>query len=68
MHLKSKINSKRTRASVKIITIAVQKCLKKVKKTFKYNRGKKSIKVPFVIYDDKESLIEKIKIHKKVAT
>ena len=41
---------------------------KEGKKTFKYNRGKKSIKVPFVSYDDKESLIEKIKIHEKVAT
>lgn len=41
---------------------------KEGKKTFKYNRRKKSIKVPFVLYDDKEPLIEKIKIHKKVVT
>ena len=33
---------------------------KEDKKILKYNHGKKSIKVPFIIYDDLESLLENI--------
>ena len=33
---------------------------KKDKKLLRYNHGEKSVKVPFIIYADLESLIEKI--------
>ena len=36
------------------------KMLKKDNNIFKYNHGEKSMKVPFVIYTEKESLLEKI--------
>ena len=32
-------------------------------KILKYNQGEKSMKVPFIIYADLESLLEKINIH-----
>ena len=44
----------------KIMIIAMQKCLKKNKEILKYNHGEKSMKVPFIIYADLESLLEKI--------
>ena len=60
--LQLKINSKYRRMSVKIMTIAIYKYLKKVKKTNKINRGECYIKVLFVICADTESLLEKIDI------
>ena len=42
---------------VKIMIIAMWKWLKR---TIKYNHGEKFMKVPFIIYADLESLLEKI--------
>ena len=36
------------------------KMLKEDNKTLKYNHGEKSMKVPFIIYVDLESLLEKM--------
>ena len=44
----------------KIVTIAIQKCRKKKESILKYNHGEKSLKIPFIIYADMESLHEKI--------
>ena len=43
----------------KIMIIAMYKCLK-YNKILKYNHGEKSVKVPFIIYADLESLLEKM--------
>ena len=37
---------------VRIMIIAMQKCLKKINKILKYNHGEKSMKIPFIIYAD----------------
>ena len=42
----------------KVMTIAIQKCLKN-NEILKYNHREKSIKIPFVINTDLESLLEK---------
>ena len=36
-----------------------------IKKILKYNQNLKSMKIPFIIYADKESLLEKIEITQK---
>ena len=51
-HLEQKINLRHITVSVKIITIFIQKGLKKVKILEKYNRVEKSIKI--VIHADIE--------------
>ena len=45
---------------VKIMIIAVYRCLKEINNVLKYNHGEKSMKLPFVIYTDSESLLEQI--------
>ena len=43
----------------KIMIVVAYKCSKKIKKILKYNRGEKSMNVPFIIYANLESLLEK---------
>ena len=41
----------------RVMTIAMQKCLKKDNEILKYNYEEKSMKGPFIIYADVESFL-----------
>ena len=45
---------------VRILAIAIQNCLKKIKKILKYNHEEKFMKAPFAIHADMQSLLQKV--------
>ena len=56
IHLEQKINSNHMKMCIKVMPIVPQN----FEKILKYNQGQKSMKIPFVISADTESLLEKI--------